>query len=101
MSDGRSLDVRCASSSAWVRHTYGADEVDWIAVVDATTSRCYYVRSRTWAGMARPKLRLAPAANGQRVRIRPAEAFLYPELDGAPPAELTERLAMLVDPSPE
>ena len=34
-SDGRSLDVRCQSTSAWVHHTYAAHEVDWIAVFDA------------------------------------------------------------------
>ena len=90
VSDGRSLDVRCGSNSAWVRHTYAPEEVDWIAVFDATTNRCYYVHSSTWAGLARPKLRLAPAANGQRKGIRPADAFLYPELDGQPPEMLPE-----------
>ena len=101
-SDGRSLDVRCQSSSAWVRHTYGADEVDWIAVFDATTDRCYYVHSSTWAGLSRPRLRLVPAANGQRRGIRPAEAFLHPELDDADsPSNAAQALAMLSDPSPE
>ena len=57
-SDGKVIDVRCASNSAWVRHTYTAAEVDWIAVFDATTSRCHYVHSTTWSGMVRPN---APA----------------------------------------
>ena len=57
-SDGKVVDVRCASTSAWVHHTYTAAEVDWIAVFDATTNRCYYVHSTTWSGMVRPKLRL-------------------------------------------
>ncbi len=49
-----------------------------------------------------PALRLAPAANGQRKRIRPAEDYLYPELNGRQPAtELAQPLAMLLDPSPE
>jgi hypothetical protein len=99
-SDGRSLDVRCTSTSAWVHHTYSAEEVDWIAVYDATTSRCYYLHSSTWSGLSRPKLRLSAAANGQVKGTRPASAFLYPELDGRlstaePP------LAMLSDPAPE
>src|SRR4051794_29658742 len=100
-SDGRAIDVRCASTSAWVRHTYSAAEVDWIAVYDATTSRCYYVHSSIWTGLTRPKLRLVPAANGQQVGIRPAGAYLYPELHGEVVAERMDPLAMLQDPSPE
>lgn len=101
-SDGKVIDVRCMSTSAWVHHTYGAHEVDWIAVFDVTTSRCYYVHSSTWGGMVRPSLRLAPTANGQRKGIRFAEAFLCPELDGRlPHSEGPGVLAMLADPSPE
>jgi PD-(D/E)XK endonuclease len=102
VSDGRSLDVRCQSTSAWVAHTYGAHEVDWIAVFDVTTDRCYYVHSSIWAGLTRPRLRLVPAANGQRKKTRPAEAYLYPELDGRErPSATAGALAMLADPSPE
>lgn len=72
-SDGRSLDVRCQSTSAWVRHTYGPGEVDWIAVFDVTTEG-----------------------------TRPAEAYLRPELDdGELPSNSAQALAMLSDPSPE
>jgi len=92
-SDGRVIDVRCQSYSAWVQHTYGADEVDWIATFDATTSRCYYVHSSIWGGMVRPRLRLVPTANGQLRGIRPAEMFLYSELDGQPPPG-PERLSL-------
>jgi PD-(D/E)XK endonuclease len=101
-SDGTALDVRCGSSSAWVRRTYGPHEVDWIAVYDATTSCCYYVHSTVWGGLARPRLRLAPAANGQRRGIRPAAAFLYPELDPRTCSrDAGGRLAMLAGPPPE
>jgi len=100
-SDGKVIDVRCASNSAWVRHTYTAAEVDWIAVFDATTSRCYYVHSTTWSGMVRPTLRLVDAANGQRKGIRPAEAFLYPELVDEVREGRPGRLAKLSDPPPE
>ena len=99
-SDGRALDVRCASYSAWVRHTYSADEVDWIAVYDATTDRCYYVHSSIWSGMVRPKLRLVAAANGQQKGIRAAEAFLYPELDQRAPPSGIDRIATLSAPAP-
>jgi hypothetical protein len=93
-SDGRALDVRCFSTSAWVRHTYLAAEVDWIAVYDATTERCYYVPSEVWGGLARPRLRLAPASNGQRRGIRWADDFLGPERrdDGSERLELLDTL---------
>jgi len=89
--DGRALDVRCFSTSAWVRHTYAAAEVDWIAVYDATTERCYYVPSAVWGGLARPRLRLAPTSNGQRRGIRWADEFLVPEH----PHFSSERLELL------
>ena len=99
-SDGRALDVRCASNSAWVRHTYSAEEVDWVAVYDLTTDRCYYLHSSVWSGMARPKLRLVPAANGQQAGTRPAEEFLCPEHPERAPGAIGP-LATLIDPSPE
>lgn len=99
-SDGRSLDVRCTSTSAWVHHTYTANEVDWIAVYDATTSRCYYLHSTTWSGLTRPRLRLSAAANGQVKGIRLAGAHLYPEL-GEQPFKPPSPVAMLADPAPE
>jgi hypothetical protein len=100
-SDGRVIDVRCASTSAWVRHTYSAAEVDWIAVYDATTDRCYYVHSSVWTGMTRPSLRLVPAANGQQRGIRLASAHLYPERQNEVVAERGEPVAMLKGPSPK
>jgi len=77
-SDGRSIDVRCGSTSAWVRHTYDASEVDWLAVYDATTCCCYYLHSTTWGGLARPKLRLTPSANSQRKGVRMAADHMLP-----------------------
>jgi hypothetical protein len=81
-SDGAAIDVRCASSSAWVRHTDGPHEVDRLAVSDATTQRCDYLHSSEWAGLARPRLLLRPAANGQRAGIRLADDHLVPEIAG-------------------
>jgi hypothetical protein len=55
--------------------------VDWIAVFDATTERCYYVPSRILGtdGLSDVSLRLTPARNGQTLRIRPAEDYLDPD----------------------
>lgn len=73
--DGRIVKVKVGSTSAWVRHTYTADEVDWIAVYDATTDRCYYVHSSVWDGHTKMNLRVVPTANGQQKLIRFAESF--------------------------
>ena len=74
-SDGRVMIVRVESNSAWVRHKYTPEEVDWIAVYDATTNLCFYVPSDVWAGHARLNLRLEPTANGQVKLIRFANQF--------------------------
>ncbi len=107
VSDGRVLDVRCGSSSSWVRHTYDAREVDWLAVYDATTRQCFYLHSSMWSGMARPRLRLEKPGNGQVEGIRWAADHTVPELP-APSGVASLRhsegvglLAMLSSPAPE
>jgi hypothetical protein len=55
---------------------YTAATVDWIAVYDATTERCYYVPSAAFDGHSELTLRLEPARNNQRERVRPAEDYL-------------------------
>ena len=74
-SDGRVVKVKVESTSAWVRHTYTADEVDWIAVYDATTEQCFYVHSSVWDGHVVLSLRLKPTANGQAKLVRYADGF--------------------------
>jgi hypothetical protein len=74
-SDGRVILVRIESNSAWVHHRYTKDEVDWIAVYDATTNRCFYVPSQVWDGQVRVNLRLVPTINGQTKGIRFAAEF--------------------------
>jgi PD-(D/E)XK nuclease superfamily protein len=51
-SDGTFIEVRCTSQSLTngkVKATkhYTAAMIDWLAVYDATTERCYYVRHRS------------------------------------------------------
>ena len=81
-SDGCVLRVRCRSQSLTngkVRATkrYTADSVDWIAVYDATTERCYYVPAAVLgAGRSILHLRVAPARNNQRTGTRRAEDYL-------------------------
>lgn len=77
-SDGRVVIVRCRSHSLTngkIRATkyYTSETVDWVAVYDATTDRCYYVpASELGTGRADLSLRVAPARNNQRAGIRPA-----------------------------
>jgi hypothetical protein len=80
-SDGRAIAVRCRSQSLTngrVRATkrYTAATVDWIAVYDATTERCFYVPSADFDGHSQLILRLQPARNNQRERVRPAEDYV-------------------------
>jgi hypothetical protein len=60
---------------------YTADTIDWIAVYDATTMRCFYVPAvELGAGKAILDLRLAEARNGQQQRIRFADDYRAPEI---------------------
>ena len=74
-SNGRVIFAKVTSTSAWVHHRYTKDEVDWIAVYDATTDQCFYLPSSLWDGQATLNLRLTPTANGQAKRIRFAQDF--------------------------
>jgi hypothetical protein len=65
-----------------VKHRYTGDEVDWIAVYDATTDLCFYIPSGEWDGLAKMNIRLVPPSNGQLKRIRFASR--YRELTGDP-----------------
>ena len=55
--------------------------VDWVVVYDQTSDRCYYVPSWMLGAEGHPslRLRLAPARNGQVLRIRRAEDYLDPD----------------------
>lgn len=79
-SDGRVVMVKNQSNSDWVRYSYTADMVDWIAVYDATTDRCYYVHSSLFDGMQQLNLRLVATANNQRKFVRWAFEHLEPTL---------------------
>jgi hypothetical protein len=80
-SDGSRLEVRCRSHSLTngkVRRTkhYTAETIDWLAVYDSSTARCFYIPA-VELGMGRSTitLRLRPALNNQRSGVRPAENY--------------------------
>jgi hypothetical protein len=81
-SDGCVIQIRCRSHSLTngkIRATkhYTVETIDWIAVYDRTTDRCYYVpASQLGEGRNSISLRVRPALNSQRVGIRPAAEYL-------------------------
>jgi hypothetical protein len=92
-SDGSRVVIRCRShslTSGKIRRTklYTAEMVDWIAAYDATSERCYYCpSSELGSGRASLSLRLIPARNGQRLRIRNAADYTTPDLSRTPRVE--------------
>ena len=84
-SDGQVILVRCRSHSLTkgkIRQTkhYTAETIDWIAVYDRTTDRCYYCpASELGEGRCELSLRLVAARNGQRIGIRKAEDYTEPD----------------------
>ena len=80
------LPVRCCSHSLTngrVRQTkkYTARPVDWMAMYDLNTDRCYYVPSSLLGADGRRELslRLRPTRNGQRIGVWFADDFVDPE----------------------
>jgi hypothetical protein len=65
---------------------YTADTIDWIAVFDATTDQCFYVPAAELGdGRSELSLRLVPARNNQRLRVRMADRYLVPTITGEGP----------------
>jgi hypothetical protein len=83
-SDGSVITVRCRSHSLTngkVRRIkrYTAEMIDFIAVYDATTDRCYYVPAgELGSGRSTLHLRIMPAKNGQMLGTHSAENYLKP-----------------------
>jgi PD-(D/E)XK nuclease superfamily protein len=92
-SDGFVVHFRCYSQSLTrgkVRavKVYTAEMVDWIAVYDSTTGRCFYCPSRKLGeGRKRMSLRLRPPLNNQRAGIRAAEDYANPDFSSDPSME--------------
>ena len=56
---------------------YTASTVDWIAVYDPTSDRCYYVpAAELGEGMTELTLRISPPRNNQQVGVRLATDYL-------------------------
>ena len=81
-SDGTVISVKCCSHSLTngrVRATkrYTAATIDWLAVYDCTTDRCYYIPARELGdGRRELRLRVTPTRNNQQAKIRLASNYL-------------------------
>jgi len=81
-SDGEVIHVKCFSHSLTngrIRQTkhYTAATIEWLAVYDPVTDRCYYLpASELGDGMSMLHLRLSEARNNQRVGVRFAADYV-------------------------
>jgi hypothetical protein len=105
-SDGEVMRVECRSHSLTngkVKKTkrYTAAMIDWMAVYDRTSDRCYYLPASMLAGgRASLSLRLTPPKNGQRARIRFAENYLSLPAPARPDPTLLEVEPAGLEPAP-
>ncbi len=75
-SDGKMVIVRCRSSNNWNQIHYSENDIDWIAVYDATTNKCYFIPSlMLGSGRTQINLRLKPTINKQTIGILWAKDF--------------------------
>jgi hypothetical protein len=90
-SDGAVMSVRACSHSLTngkVRVTkhYTSEIIDWLAVYDATSDGIFYIpAAELGKGMNQIHLRLGPARNNQRSRVRMADRFRVPTITGEGP----------------
>jgi hypothetical protein len=81
-SDGDVITVRSRSASLTngkvkAYKYYTAETIDWLAVYDVTTDRCYYLpAAMLGTGMSMLHLRLSEARNNQRIGVRFARDFV-------------------------
>lgn len=80
---GRSaIEVPCYSQTiiggkAVSKTPYTAETIDWLALYDVETDRCFYIpAAELGAGRTHITLRFSPPANGQVKKIRFAERYV-------------------------
>jgi PD-(D/E)XK endonuclease len=91
-SHGEVIDVHCYSNSLTngkIRTVkrYTLATIDWLAVYDRATDRCYYIpASELGSGRREMRLRIVPPRNRQQAGIRYAEDYV--DLDDHPRGNL-------------
>lgn len=74
-SDGAVIKAKCGSTSGYVNYKYTAEHIDWIAVYDKTTDKCYYIDAHELGeGKNHMFLRLTPTKSG-RVKVTWAKDY--------------------------
>lgn len=98
-SNGNFVRAVIRSSSAWVSHRYTSDEVDWIAIYEATTNSCFCLPAHVWSGYSQLSLSIKPTLNGQRKGVR--WAGNYAILKGDPQGGSGTESRLPLDTTPE
>lgn len=77
-SNGKVVVVRCRSLNNWSKIKYKSTDIDWLAVYDKTTDKCYFVPASMLGilGRAQINLRITPTGNKQIKLILWAKDFL-------------------------
>ena len=77
-SDGEKIIVRCRSLNNWSKIRYKSTDIDWLAVYDETTNKCYFVPASMLGplGRAQINLRVSPTGNNQIKLVLWAKDFL-------------------------
>jgi len=77
-SGGCVIKVRCRCVNDRICTRYTENEIDWMAVYDATTDKCYYIPAKLLGETGRTQfaLRIVPAKQGQKKKIHWAKDFL-------------------------
>ena len=76
-SKNRTIKVRCESHDGRSYYKYKQEDLDYIAVYDDSTGKCYYInKSYLMQGRASITLRLVETKNGQKKKILEAKNFL-------------------------
>lgn len=76
-SEGGKITARTQSCNNWNVHQYTEDEIDWLAIYDKVTEKCYYIPgSELGTGKASIYLRLDEPKNKQVQGIRWAKDYL-------------------------
>ena len=76
-SGGETIRVKCHSTNNWCTKSYSENDIDWLAVYDKTTDKCYYIPSKELGkGRYEIKIRLTKTKNNQKKYIRMAQDYL-------------------------
>lgn len=75
-SNGEVVIARCRSANNWSQIKYSCDDIDWLAIYDLTSQKCYFIPSSILEeGRAQINLRIKPTGNNQNKGVLWAKDF--------------------------